>query len=428
MKRIYNLLVLAAAVMMAGCDNTDYSNRSPFDNSAYLNVAEVKNTEGFTFNRLVTAQDKKFNVKLSYPAGEDVTVSLKIDPSLTAAFNAKNGTDYQSLDAGHYQLSVTSVVIPAGKTTSEEVVIHFSGLDELEIDATYVCPLVIDADRVGVMNGSHVMYYLVKRSSAITTAANLQNVYVAVPGFDKGSPTADVVNDLTAITMEAIIRVNRFDDATDISSIMGIEQYLCVRFGDVGFPRRQLQVQTPVGKFPKGNSSLQLQAGEWYHIALTWDLETQVIAFYVNGKLQGREEGHGKSDVTAISLGDKLADDETGNGGDFNFYFGRSYGQAHDISRQLNGEICEARIWSVARTEQQIFENMYTVREPAQEPDLRAYWRFDEGTGTTIIDHTGNGNDAKVIPYWVDASNTQPREKTDAQLWPSGIEVPVINN
>lgn len=97
---------------------------------------------------------------------------------------------------------------------------------------------------------------------------------------------------------------------------------------------------------------------------MTWDLNTQVIAFYVNGKLQSREEGHGKSDVTTISLGDKLADDDTGNGGDFNFYFGRSYGQSHDISRQLNGDISEARIWSVARTEQQIYENMYNIDDP----------------------------------------------------------------
>lgn len=428
MKRIYNLWMVIAALALASCDNTDYSNRSPFDNSAYLSVAEVKNVEGFTFNRLVTKQDKKFNVKLSYPSGSDVTVNIKVDPSLTSAYNIKNDTDYLPLDARHYEFSTTSVVIPAGKTTSEEVVIHFSKLDELEIDATYVCPLAIEADKVGVMNGSHVMYYLVKRSSAITTAANLQKVYVAVPGFDKGSPTADVVNNLTALTMEAIIRINQFDAETNITTIMGIEQYLCVRLGDVGYPRQQLQVQTPVGKFP-GNSdnNLQLQVGEWYHIALTWDIETQVIAFYVNGKLQRRESGHGSSELTAINLGDKLADDEVGNGGDFNFYFGRSYGQSNDISRQLNGEICEGRIWSVARTEQQIFENMYNILEPAAEPNLRAYWKFDEGTGMTITDQTGNRNDAKVIPYWTDATYTQPRDKTDAELWPAGIEVPILN-
>ena len=430
--RIHKLYqCFAAAVLLflpVACDNTDYSEKSPFDNSAYLNVAASKNTEAFTFNRKVTSQTKVFNVNLTYPSGNDVKVSLKVDPSMISTYNAKNDTHYEALPEAYYQLSTDAVTIPAGKTTSEEVRIKFLKLDELEIDATYLCPLSIGGvEGAGIMNGSHTMYYLVRRSSAITTAMNLKNVYVAVPGFDKGSPTADVVNNLTAITMETIIRINQFDDETDISSIMGIEQYLCVRLGDVDFPRQQLQVQTPVGKFPTADKKLQLQAGEWYHIALTWDLNTQVIAFYVNGKLQSREEGHGKSDVTTISLGDKLADNDTGNGGDFNFYFGRSYGQSHDISRQLNGDICEARIWSVARTEQQIYENMYNIDDPAAESDLQAYWKFDEGTGNSIIDRTGHHNDAKMIPYFTDGTYTQPRLKTEAELWPSGVEVPIMN-
>lgn len=100
---------------------------------------------------------------------------------------------------------------------------------------------------------------------------------MAVPGFDKGSPTADVVNNMAAITMEVIVRVNQFEK--EISSIMGIEQYLCMRFGDSSFPRQQLQVQTPVGKFPGEDKRKQLTAGEWYHIALTWDLAAKTICF-----------------------------------------------------------------------------------------------------------------------------------------------------
>ena len=199
------------------------------------------------------------------------------------------------------------------------------------------------------MDGSRTMYYLVRRSSAITTAMNLKNVYVTVPGFDKGSATADVVNNLSAVTMEAIIRVNTFDEGTEISSIMGIEMYLQMRLGDANFPRQQLQVQTTFGKFPEASKTKQLQAGEWYHVALTWDLATKTIAYYVNGQLQSISTNHGKSDLTSISLGDKVPDDEFGNGGDHNFYFGRSYTESHDLSRQFNGEICEARIWSIAR-------------------------------------------------------------------------------
>ncbi len=425
--KLYQCLAAATLLFLpVACDNTDYSDHSPFDNSAYLNVAATKNAETFTFNRKVTNQTKTFTVKLSYPSGEDVKVNLKVDPSLIAVYNAKNDTHYEMLSAEHYQLSQESVTIPAGKITSDEVSIKFLKLDELEIDATYLCPLSISgAEGVGVMDGSRTMYYLVRRSSAITTAINLKNVYVTVPGFDKGSPTADVVNNLSAVTMEAIIRVNSFQP--EISSIMGIEMYLQMRLGDASFPNQQLQVQTTYGKFPDASKQKLLLAGEWYHVALTWDLATTTIAYYVNGQLQSISTSHGKSDLTSISLGDKEPDDEFGNGGDHNFYFGRSYTLSHDLSRQFDGEICEARIWSVARTQEQIYQSMYDIPNPATEPTLRAYWKFDEGTGLEVVDRTGHGNNAKVVPYWKDSNHTEAYSKADAELWPSGIEVPMIN-
>ena len=50
--RIHKLYqCFAAAVLLflpVACDNTDYSEKSPFDNSAYLNIAASKNTETFT--------------------------------------------------------------------------------------------------------------------------------------------------------------------------------------------------------------------------------------------------------------------------------------------------------------------------------------------------------------------------------------------
>ncbi len=425
--KLYQCLAAATLLLLpVACDNTDYSDHSPFDNSAYLNVAATKNAETFTFNRKVTSQTKTFTVKLSYPSGDDVKVNLKVDPSLIAIYNAKNDTHYEMLSAEHYQLSQESVTIPAGKITSDEVGIKFLKLDELEIDATYLCPLSISgAEGVGVMDGSRTMYYLVRRSSAITTAINLKNVYVTVPGFDKGSPTADVVNNLSAVTMEAIIRVNSFQP--EISSIMGIEMYLQMRLGDASFPNQQLQVQTTYGKFPDASKQKLLLAGEWYHVALTWDLATTTIAYYVNGQLQSISTSHGKSDLTSISLGDKEPDDEFGNGGDHNFYFGRSYTLSHDLSRQFDGEICEARIWSVARTQEQIYQSMYDIPNPATEPTLRAYWKFDEGTGLEVEDRTGHGNNAKVVSYWKDSNHTEAYSKTDAELWPAGIEVPMIN-
>lgn len=146
--RIHKLYqCFAAAVLLflpVACDNTDYSEKSPFDNSAYLNIAASKNTETFTFNRKVKSQTKTFAVKLSYPAKDDVKVSLKVDPSMIGVYNAKNDTHYEILPAEHYQLSKDEVVVPAGKTTSEEVSIKFLKLDELEIDATYFVRFLLE--------------------------------------------------------------------------------------------------------------------------------------------------------------------------------------------------------------------------------------------------------------------------------------------
>lgn len=427
LNRIYQCIAACALLTVgAACDNTDYSEKSPFDNSAYLDVAASRTSEMMTFNRKVTDQSRTFTVKLAYPAPGQVTARIAVDPALTETFNARNATDYRPLDAKHYSLSKDAVTIAAGKTTSESVTVSFRHLDELEIDATYVCPVTITtAEGVDVMEGSRVMYYLVRRSSAITTAINLRDCYVAVPGFDKGSPTADVVNHLSAVTMECIVRVNNFQ--SEISSIMGVEQYFLMRIGDASFERQQLQTQTVIGKFPEASRQKNLQAGQWYHVALTWDLASSTICFYVDGQLQSIATNHGKSDVTEINLGDKAADNENGNGGDFNFYFGRSYGESHDTSRMLDGELCEARIWSEARTMEQLRRYMYDIPDPQSQPTLCAYWKFNEGTGRTIEDYSGHGNHGVVIPYWEPGTQyTSQRPKSDAELWPSGIEVPKI--
>lgn len=416
-------MIISAA---SACDNTDYSEKSPFDNSAYLNVAADRNSETFTFNRRVTEQTRTFAVKIAYPAAVNVTAQLAVDPSLTDVYNAKNGTDYPTLSPDHYELSASSVTIAAGKTQSQDVEIRFHGLDQLEVDATYVCPVAITASEgVELMEGSRVMYYLVRRSSAITSAMNLKDCYVTVPGFVKESATGNVVNHLSAVTMECIIRVNNFQ--SEISSIMGIEQYFLMRIGDAGFPNQQLQTQTAFGKFPEASKQKLLQAGQWYHVALTWDLASATICFYVDGELQSISTSHGKSDLTEINLADRTSRNEFGNGGDFGFCFGRSYGDSHDRSRMFDGEICEARIWSEARTLEQIRSCMYNVENPTAEPTLRAYWKFDEGTGQVVEDKTGNGNNATVMPYWLDGQHVASYPKTDAELWPSGIEVPKLS-
>lgn len=395
---------IAFLLLLWACDNKDYSKDSPFDNSVYIDVAKVKDIANFTFNNVKQTGEQQISAVLAYPAEQDINVSFQVEPSLRDRYNARLGSNYAVLDSKFYKFSTQDVVIPAGKVTSEMVAINFFNLTDLEIDATYLLPVTIKqaSGGMGILDGSKAICYLVRRSSAITTAVSLANNYFEVPGFEAGSPTADVVNGLKQLTFEAVLRVNKFDPLTEISTIMGIEQYCLFRFGDSGFPRQQLQFAANEVKFPKADDTKLLQPGEWYHVAVTYDTEAKVAVIYVDGKEQSRIENYGTGEP--INLGKQKK-------GNFMFKIGHSYGERDDMSRQLNGEICEVRIWNVVRSQEEIYKNMYDV-EPTT-PGLKAYWKFNEGNGNNVAkDFTGNGNDA--VAY------------ADA-VWPAGIEVPQKN-
>ena len=97
---------------------------------------------------------------------------------------------------------------------------------------------------------------------------------------------------------------------------MGIEQYFLMRIGDKEFPNRQLQTQTTFGKFPEINNQKLLLAGEWYHVALTWDIATATIAFYVNGKLSllHASSKEKKVVVSKVALGQMLQNNDNWTG------------------------------------------------------------------------------------------------------------------
>lgn len=398
-------ITVSMLLSFASCDNKDYSNDSPFDNVVYLDAAELKDVSNFTFNRTIETGQQVISAQLARPATGDIDVSIKVDPSLVDVYNARLGVNYTILDSKHYKLSAQQTVIPQGKINSEPVTIDFLNLTDLDIDASYLLPITIDqvSDGMNILNGSKTICYIVRRSSAITTAVSLKNNYFKVPGFESGSPTADVVNNMTQLTFEAIIRVNDFkgtgDVAKEISTIMGIEQYCLFRIGDAGFPAQQLQFSCQENKFPNADNSKLLEPNEWYHVAVTYDTEKKTAVMYVDGREQSHIEDYGTGEP--INLGMQKP-------GNFMFKIGHSYGEPEDMSRQLDGEICEVRVWNVARSQQEIFDNMYNIEDPANTPGLQAYWKFNEGEGDIAKDYTGHGNDAEAY--------------TKA-TWPSGIEV-----
>ena len=452
MKRsIITLFVLLGA--LTACERYDADDHK-FDNVVYLNVSQTSPVQLATFSNNRPTYDCTLQAALTYPAGQDVQVSLEVDPSLVADYNARYGTQWPMLDAKYYTLSSETATIAAGRTVSDPVTLQLRELmgegeeqtGALPLDETYLVPVRISGASMEVLGGSDVAYYVVKRSSAITVAAQLgEGNWINFPTLDKYGANSQAWNGLTAITYEALIYIDQFANSivnasgntstVSISSVMGVEQYLLLRIGDTNFERQQLQFDgsgsgSQFGKIPGKDASKNLEAGRWYHVACTYDQATQTVRIYVDGKIQSEETGVG---ITASSKKNQInlamralydlwnsasevdkpqyETDETGYnklGDAYQFFIGKSY----DDYRPLNGKIAEARVWSVARTPEQIWENMYEIADPESDPTLLGYWKFNEGAGNTVKDYSMYGNDGVA--------------EIDI-VWPTGIEIPKIN-
>jgi len=104
---------------------------------------------------------------------------------------------------------------------------------------------------VPTLDSSSTVWYVIKRSSNITTAAQLTDNWINFPTLDKDTEQAMALNNLTAVTYEALIYIDKFATSAlnsagvanpvSISTIMGVEDYLLLRIGDTNFERQQLQ-------------------------------------------------------------------------------------------------------------------------------------------------------------------------------------------
>lgn len=424
--RNFNFIIrIAVLALFVSCNRFEPVDHV-FDNCAYLDVSATSQTQAATFGNRVGSLEKHLCVALSYPSDKDVKATISVDASLTDAFNHRYGTDYQLLPDAYLDFSPVSVTIEAGKVNSEKVSIGFKNLmgqgedqtGAMEMDKTYLLPVRLSSEDISTMDGSSVAYYLVKRSSAITVAAQLTDNWIEFPLMDTPGEVADAYNGLTALTYEALVNVDRFDldnkdGVCNISTVMGVEQYLLLRIGDANFERQCLQFDgsgngSQFGKLPsKSDPAKKLYSGSWYHVACTYDQNERVARIYVNAKLIDEVKEAGVAGPTADNK-ITLAMRALGMPEAYQFFIGKSY---NDF-RPLQGKIAEARVWRVARTGDEIWKNMYRIENPKDQKDLIGYWKFNDGEGNVVKDYSWVGNHGKAV---------------GDIIWPDGIEIHEIN-
>ena len=127
---------------------------------------------------------------------------------------------------------------------------------------------------------------------------------------------------------------------------------------------------------------------EWNHIAFVRDGESDAGTFYVNGSEVNLQE------QTSFSFADNT-DAKTIGVGNF------------------KGKIDEVRVWNIARTENEIQEEMPNVIDD-NNTNLTAYYRMDYGEGVTAKDYSSNNNNGTLEgnPQWVNNCSEQTRDTT----------------
>mgnify|MGYP001817800346 CR=1 FL=1 len=131
--------------------------------------------------------------------------------------------------------------------------------------------------------------------------------------------------------------------------------------------------------------------GTWHHVAGTYDAANGMIIVYVDGTPENS---------TAYSQ-NITYNPEPRNG---------IGGPGSSAAGHFNGQIDEVRIWSYARSASQIQNNMCTNISPLNNPDLLAYWKFNEGSGNSLTDVSLYSNDGALTngPLWVTDSACIP--------------------
>lgn len=369
LKNIYLVSMALLAGLFAACDDNDVEN---FDNQVFINAKVM--TSNVLLKNTVSNTEGSFRISMARPEKQDVTISLKADPSLVSTYNAVYYDTAEALPEGHYTIETPQATIQAGAIVSDDITVSFQNLTELDREKVYVLPVTVEQASIGILKSAGTMYYVLKGAALINTVPDITKNLVYVTWTNP-----DVANNLNKLTAEALIRVNKFDKM--LTSIMGIEGKFLLRIGDAGIPQNQLQVATSNGNV--SDESLAIPTGEWTHIAVTYDADASNITVYINGK----NMLEASKNCGPVNWGQTKTDE--GNG----FWIGHSYNR----DRWLEGNISEVRIWNRILTKEEINakDHFYQVEPDAE--GLVSYWKFDEGAGTAIHDYSGNENHATAV-------------------------------
>ena len=141
------------------------------------------------------------------------------------------------------------------------------------------------------------------------------------------------------------------------------------------------------GEFTIETAENSISSETWHHLALTYDGSN--IILYIDGIEAGSAEASGQITNDSVPLN-----------------IGRLVWQTTNFD--LDGQVDEVSLWNIALTQQQVQD--YMEADLTGETGLVGYWNFNEGSGETANDASGNDNHGMI--YGATWSTNVPFQQT----------------
>lgn len=338
---ILNQLILCfIGILIASCNNESeedlLSPKVYFENTEYRLEVEDENT--ITYD---------LQARLSTMSSSPVNVSYTIaDSSFVDKYNKKHGTEYDAFDTSNASLSSDKATIPEGEIYANKTTLELNNLNNVEEGKPCILPIRITSSSMPAINSTDIVYIIISKPVRIMKVGRFYSNSIKVP----------LINKFKSVTYEALIYISRFGSN---NTIMGTEGVLILRIGDTALPGGHNDwIQIAGNK--QYHSTETFTAGQWYHVAFTYDQPSGKTAIYINGK------------KATESTWDTPEFDLTSDGG--GFFIGKIDGFMWG-ERPFYGYMSEIRLWNVSRTENQIQQNMLNV--DSKSDGLAAYYKLN---------------------------------------------------
>lgn len=359
MKNIKLLIISILTIIIAfGCNDSEsdlLKSKIYFENKQIK--VEVEDVETY---------DVEILSRVSNLLDHDINVEYQIgDESYVETYNKKHGTSFMYMPTANYVLETSSSVIKQGATYAEPCKLSLKNLSVVEEGNTYIIPIILKSDGLPSLDDSNISYIVIKKPIVINKVYDFNGKWLDIQLPKSAQKT-------TSVTYEALIYPDRH---VSLSTIMGNEGILIFRFGDNTIKDNEIQIAGNV----QFHSTTEFKTGQWYHVAFTYDAPSEMATIYMNGeKIAEKVAG-------AIEF-------------DLNKRFCIGYAYDYDANRIWRGKMSECRLWTVARTANELRENMMSVDPNSN--GLLGYWKlngtdYENRDGKYYVkDQTKNGLDA----------------------------------